>query len=41
MKGLGHCLIQAVNYIVSNEIKLMKAIKSNVKLYQSQINRVY
>lgn len=40
MKGLGHCLMQAVNYTGSNEIKLIKAIKSNKKPYRSQINRV-
>ncbi|KAF3692179.1 hypothetical protein EXN66_Car007855 [Channa argus] len=39
MKGLGHCLMQAVNYSASNEIKLIKAIKSNKKPYRSQINR--
>ncbi len=40
MKGPGHCLMQAVNYTGSNEIKLMMAIKSSIKPYRSQINGV-
>lgn len=40
MKDPGHCLMQAVNYTGSNEIKVIKAIKSNTKPYRSQINRV-
>lgn len=37
MKSLGHCLMQEVNYAGSNEIKLMEAIKMNIKPFQSQI----